>query len=152
MNKVTLIGNLTADPEIRRLNDGNKVANLRMATNENWTDKTTGERKSRTEWHRLVTFTTPLIEAIIEKYARKGKQVAVEGELRTRKWVDQSGTERYTTEIFIGPRGSLMLLGASPNSNASAAAAAASPVESADDTREPAAPPAEKVANDDIPF
>jgi len=111
MNRVTLIGNLTADPEIRRLNDGEKVANLRLATNEHWTDKATGERRSRADFHRIVSFSTPLIDAVIAPHARKGKQVSVEGQLRTRQWVDQGGITRYTTEILIGPRGSFQLLG-----------------------------------------
>ena len=97
INKVILIGNLGADPEIRHTQDGRPVANLRVATSESWRDKSTGERRERTEWHRVVIFNEGLCR-IAEQYLRKGSKVYLEGQLQTRKWEDQSGQERYTTE------------------------------------------------------
>ncbi len=110
VNKVILIGNLGRDPEIRSTNDGTRVANLSVATSESWRDKTTGERKERTEWHRVVVFNDRLVE-IIEKYLKKGSKVYLEGALQTRKWTDQSGQERYTTEVVLQKyRGELTML------------------------------------------
>ncbi len=100
VNKVILIGNLGADPEIRRTNDGRPIANLRVATSENWRDKATGERRERTEWHRVVIFNEGLCR-IAEQYLRKGSKVYLEGQLQTRKWQDQSGQERYSTEVVL---------------------------------------------------
>jgi len=111
VNKAILFGNVGKDPEVRSLNDGTKAATFSMATNEVWKDKQSGERKERTEWHRIVAF-GPIAETIAQ-YVRKGTKLLVEGKVQTRKWVDQSGTERFTTEILIGPRGSFQLLGAS---------------------------------------
>jgi single-strand DNA-binding protein len=110
VNKVILIGNLGADPEIRRTQDGRPVANLRLATSESWKDKTTGERKEKTEWHRVVIFNENLCR-IAEQYLKKGSKVFIEGALQTRKWQDQSGQERYSTEVVLqGFRGELTLL------------------------------------------
>jgi single-strand DNA-binding protein len=100
VNKVILIGNLGADPEIRRTNDGRPIANLRIATSETWRDKGTGERKERTEWHRVVIFSEGLTK-IAEQYLKKGSKVYIEGQLQTRKWQDQSGQDKYTTEIVL---------------------------------------------------
>ena len=100
VNKVIIIGNVGKDPEIRQMQDGFKIANFSIATSESWKDKTTGERKERTEWHRIVVMNERLSE-IVEKYIRKGSKVYVEGQLQTRKWTDQSGMERYTTEVVI---------------------------------------------------
>jgi len=100
VNKVILIGNLGADPEIRRTQDGRPVANLRVATSENWRDKATGERRERTEWHRVVIFNEPLCR-IAEQYLKKGSKVYLEGQLQTRKWTDQQGQERYSTEVVL---------------------------------------------------
>ena len=97
MNKAILFGNVGKDPEVRSLNDGTKAATFSMATNEVWKDKQSGERKERTEWHRIVAF-GPIAETIAQ-YVRKGTKLLVEGKVQTRKWVDQSGTERFTTEI-----------------------------------------------------
>jgi len=110
VNKVILIGNLGRDPEIRNTNDGTKVAQLSLATSENWKDRQTGERKERTEWHRVVIFNEKLAE-VAQKFVRKGSKFYVEGQLSTRKWTDQSGQERYTTEVVI-PRfgGALTML------------------------------------------
>lgn len=100
VNKVILIGNLGADPEIRRTQDGRPIANLRLATSESWRDKNTGERREKTEWHRVVIFNEGLCR-IVEQYLRKGSKVYIEGQLQTRKWEDQSGQERYTTEVVL---------------------------------------------------
>ncbi len=100
VNKVILIGNLGADPEIRRTQDGRPVGNLRLATTETWRDKNSGERRERTEWHRVVIFNEGLCR-IAEQYLRKGSKVYIEGQLQTRKWEDQSGQERYTTEVVL---------------------------------------------------
>jgi single-strand DNA-binding protein len=110
VNKVILIGNLGADPEIRRTQDGRPVANLRLATSESWKDKTTGERREKTEWHRVVIFNENLCR-IAEQYLKKGSKVFIEGALQTRKWQDQSGQDRYSTEVVLqGFRGELTLL------------------------------------------
>jgi single-strand DNA-binding protein len=100
VNKVILVGNLGADPEVRSLPSGGKVVNLSVATSENWRDKNTGERKERTEWHRVVIFSEGLTR-VAEQYLRKGSKVYIEGQLQTRKWQDQSGQDKYTTEIVL---------------------------------------------------
>jgi single-strand DNA-binding protein len=100
MNRATLIGKLGADPEIRRSQDGRPIANLRLATSETWKDKNTGEKKERTEWHRVVCFSEGLCK-VIEQYLRKGSKVLIEGQIQTRKWTDQAGQERYSTEIVM---------------------------------------------------
>src|SRR5499425_2082062 len=110
VNKVILVGNLGRDPEIRSTQDGNRVANLAVATSESWRDRVSGERKERTEWHRVVIFNERLAE-VAEKYLRKGSKVYVEGQLQTRKWTDQQGQEKYTTEVVLGRfRGELTML------------------------------------------
>jgi single-strand DNA-binding protein len=110
VNKVILIGNLGRDPEIRSTQDGTRVANFTMATSENWRDKSTGERREKTEWHRIVIFNERLVE-LAEKYLHKGSKIYVEGQLQTRKWTDQSGQEKYTTEIVLTRfRGELTML------------------------------------------
>jgi single-strand DNA-binding protein len=100
VNKVILIGNLGKDPEIRRTQDGRPIANLSVATSETWRDKTTGERKEKTEWHRVVIFNEGLCK-IAEQYLKKGAKVYLEGTLQTRKWQDQSGADRYSTEVVL---------------------------------------------------
>ena len=100
INKVILIGNLGADPEVRMSQDGKKIANMRLATTESWKDRSSGERRERTEWHRVVCFSDGL-SGIIEQYVKKGSKIYVEGQLRTRKWQDQSGQDKYTTEIVL---------------------------------------------------
>jgi single-strand DNA-binding protein len=110
INKVILVGNLGRDPEIRSTQDGMRIANLAVATSETWRDKMSGERKERTEWHRVVIFNERLAE-FAEKYLKKGRKVYVEGALQTRKWTDNSGQERYTTEIVLQRfRGELTML------------------------------------------
>jgi single-strand DNA-binding protein len=100
VNKVILVGNLGKDPEIRRTQDGRPVANLRVATSESWRDKATGERREKTEWHSVVIFSEGLCK-VAEQYLKKGSKVYIEGQLQTRKWQDQSGQERYTTEVVL---------------------------------------------------
>ncbi len=110
LNKVMLIGNLGADPEIRSFQNGGKVANLRIATSEQWKDKATGERKEKTEWHTVAIFSEGLV-SVVERYLKKGSKVFVEGKLQTRKWQDQNGQDRYSTEIVIqGLGGTLTML------------------------------------------
>ena len=110
VNKVILVGNLGADPEIRTLGSGDRVANLRVATSETWRDRNSGERKEKTEWHRVVIFNENLVK-VAENYLRKGSKVYIEGALQTRKWTDQSGVEKYSTEIVLQKfRGELTML------------------------------------------
>lgn len=110
VNKVILVGNLGADPEVKSFANGGKIANLRVATSENWKDRNTGERKERTEWHSVVLQSDGLV-GVAERFLRKGSKVYIEGQLRTRKWQDQSGNDRYTTEISVaGFDGKLVML------------------------------------------
>jgi single-strand DNA-binding protein len=110
VNKVILVGNLGADPEIKRTQDGRPIANMRIATSESWRDKNTGERREKTEWHRVVVFNEGLCK-IIEQYVKKGSKVYLEGALQTRKWQDQSGADRYSTEVVLqGFNSSLTML------------------------------------------
>ena len=110
VNKVILIGNLGADPEIRQTKDGRPIANLSIATSENWKDRNTGERREKTEWHRVVIFSEGLAR-IAEQYLKKGSKVYVEGQLQTRKWQDQNGQDRYSTEVVLqGFSGTLTML------------------------------------------
>lgn len=111
VNKVILIGNLGADPEIRRTQDGRPIANLRIATSESWRDRNTGERKEKTEWHTVVIFNEGLCK-VAEQYLKKGSTVYIEGQLQTRKWQDQSGQDRYSTEVVLqGFNSNLTMLG-----------------------------------------
>ena len=111
VNKVILVGNLGADPEVRNLPSGGKVVNLSVATSENWKDKNTGERREKTEWHRVVIFSEGLAR-VAESYLRKGSKVYLEGQLQTRKWQDQTGADRYSTEVVLqGFNGNLTMLG-----------------------------------------
>jgi single-strand DNA-binding protein len=110
VNKVILVGNLGRDPEIRSTQDGTRVANLSVATSESWRDKNSGERRERTEWHRVVVFNDRIVD-VCEKYLKKGSKVYIEGALQTRKWTDQSGQEKYTTEVVLQKfRGELTML------------------------------------------
>jgi single-strand DNA-binding protein len=110
VNKVILVGNLGRDPEVRNSQDGAKIVQLSLATSESWKDRGSGERKEKTEWHRVVIF-NPNLADVAERYLKKGSKVYIEGQLQTRKWTDQSGAEKYTTEIVIGRfKGELTLL------------------------------------------
>ena len=155
VNKVILIGNLGADPEIRRTQDGRPVANLRLATSDSWKDKTTGERKEKTEWHRVVIFNENLCR-IAEQYLKKGSKVYIEGALQTRKWQDQSGQDRYSTEVVLqGFRGELTLLDRAGTSPSDAGSDANGDFGSAGPTRKPVAAAAGSSRgdmDDEIPF
>ena len=120
VNKVILVGNLGRDPEVRTSQDGSKIVNLSLATSESWKDRSSGERKEKTEWHRVVIF-NPNLADIAERYLKKGSTVYIEGALQTRKWTDQSGQEKYTTEVVISRfKGELTLLGGRDGGGASA--------------------------------
>jgi single-strand DNA-binding protein len=140
INKVILVGNLGKDPEVRSAQDGSKIVSFSVATSESWRDKVSGERKDRTEWHRVVVFNPNLAE-ICEKYLHKGSKVYVEGQLQTRRWQDQSGIEKYTTEVILSRfRGELTML----DPKSSEGSASVDP--SAGDK------PELSVTDDDIPF
>ncbi|WP_158744594.1 single-stranded DNA-binding protein [Acidisphaera sp. L21] len=110
VNKVILVGNIGKDPEIRSTQSGGKIANLTLATSETWNDKASGERKEKTEWHRVVIFNDRLVD-VVERFVKKGRKLYVEGSLQTRKWTDQSGQEKYTTEVVVDRfRGDITLL------------------------------------------
>jgi single-strand DNA-binding protein len=167
VNKVILIGNLGADPEIRRTQDGRPIGNLRIATSESWRDKVTGERRDKTEWHTVVIFSEPLCK-IAEQYLRKGSKVYVEGALQTRKWQDQSGQDRYSTEVVLqGFNGTLTMLdgrqGGSPGGmhedsgpayDSGGRSGASRSASSGSGGRKPEKPPYDddKVLDDEIPF
>jgi single-strand DNA-binding protein len=111
VNKVILVGNVGKDPEIRRTQDGRPIANITLATSESWRDKNSGEKKEKTEWHRIVIFSEPLCK-IVEQYVKKGAKLYIEGQLQTRKWTDQAGVEKYSTEVVLqGFTGTLTMLG-----------------------------------------
>ena len=111
VNKVILVGNLGADPEVRRMASGDAVVNLRVATSETWRDKNSGEKREKTEWHQVVIFNENLVK-VAENYLHKGSKVYIEGQLQTRKWQDQSGNDRYSTEVVLQKyRGELQMLG-----------------------------------------
>lgn len=169
LNKVQLIGNLGRDPEMRQTQDGKKIATFSMATTETWKDRMTGERRDRTEWHRVVIFNERLSE-IVEQYLRKGSKIYLEGQLQTRKWTDQQGIEKYTTEVVLSQfKGELTMLGgrndnADPGTSAfpadegtmgsfGPAASAASGSASGAASPSPATPPVgEPELDDEVPF
>ena len=118
VNKVIIVGNLGKDPEIRTLGSGDRVANLRIATSESWRDRTSGERKEKTEWHQVVIFNDNIVK-VVETYVKKGSTVYIEGALQTRKWTDQQGVEKYSTEIVVSKfKGELTMLGGRADSGA----------------------------------
>ena len=117
VNKVILVGNVGGDPEVRHLPNGNTVANLSLATSDVWKDKQSGEQQSRTEWHRVSLFGK--VAEIAEKFVKKGSQLYIEGKLQTRKWQDQSGQDRYTTEVVVDMNGQMQLLGDKPDGGSS---------------------------------
>lgn len=149
VNKVILVGNLGRDPEVRTTQGGDKVVNLSVSTSERWKDKSTGENRERTEWHRVVIFNERLAD-VAEKYLRKGSKVYVEGQLQTRKWTDQSGVEKYTTEVVLQRfRGELTMLDSKGEGGAAAAVEGPEEAE-APRTSSPARARAE--LDDEIPF
>ncbi|MCC6720505.1 MAG: single-stranded DNA-binding protein [Acetobacteraceae bacterium] len=160
VNKVILIGNLGKDPEVRTSQDGSKIVSFSLATSETWNDRASGERKERTEWHRVVVFNDRIGE-VVEKYVRKGSKVYVEGSLQTRKWTDQSGQDKYTTEVVIGRfNGQLTMLdGRSADAGEGAAPRERAPARAATGGDRPAqrgpswdAPKRSNDMDDDIPF
>ncbi|AIA69867.1 single-stranded DNA-binding protein [Pectobacterium atrosepticum] len=122
VNKVILVGHLGQDPEIRYMPNGGAVANMTLATSETWRDKQSGEQKEKTEWHRVVIFGK--LAEVAGEYLRKGSQVYIEGSLQTRKWADQAGVERYTTEVVVNVGGTLQMLGSRPNAGSNNQSAA----------------------------
>lgn len=152
VNKVILIGNLGADPEVKSFQNGGRVANLRIATSESWKDKATGEKKERTEWHSVAVLSDGLV-GLVERYLRKGSKIYVEGQLRTRKWQDQSGADRYSTEVVLGPRGVLVMLDGAPGGG-SARGAAGDQRQAAPPAGGPGSGPSSFAddLDDDIPF
>ena len=113
VNKVIIVGNLGQDPEVKAFQNGGRIANLRIATSENWKDKNTGERKERTEWHTVVLQSDGLV-GVAERYLKKGSKIYIEGQLRTRKWQDKDGNDRYSTEVSVGVGGVLTMLDSAP--------------------------------------
>jgi single-strand DNA-binding protein len=146
LNKVCLLGNVGKDPEIRNLQSGSQLANLTLATEESWKDKASGEKKSRTEWHRIVIFNPGLV-GVVEKYVKKGSKLYIEGQLQTRKWTDQSGAERYSTEIVLAQYGGQMIL-----LNRVDGGSSSEPREAAQPASRPQSQPQGNDLDDEIPF
>jgi single-strand DNA-binding protein len=145
LNKVMLIGNLGADPEIRSFQNGGKVANLRLATSESWKDKSTGEKRERTEWHTVAIFNDGLV-GVVERFLKKGSKVYIEGQLQTRKWQDKDGADRYSTEVVLqGFGGTLVMLDGAKSSGGGGGDYTPTP------TPTPSAEPYPDI-DDDIPF
>lgn len=148
LNKVMLIGNLGRDPEIRSTQSGDRIANLSIATSESWRDKASGERREKTEWHRVVIFNDKLVE-IVEQYVKKGAKLYIEGALQTRKWTDKDGVERYSTEVVLGRfNGTVTMLGTKSDGTTAGDYGAQAPVDTG--TR-PRSTPAQDL-DDEIPF
>lgn len=146
VNKVILVGNLGRDPEARTMNNGDKVVNLSLATSETWKDKTTGERKEKTEWHRVVVFNENIAK-VCENYLKKGSTVYVEGSLQTRKWTDQSGVDKYSTEVVLQRFNGVLTMLGGRSDGGEARSSEARPT-----TEDYAAPKMTYDLNDDIPF
>jgi single-strand DNA-binding protein len=160
VNKVILIGNLGADPEIRRTQDGRPIANLRVATTDTWRDKATGERRERTEWHRVVIFNEGLCK-VVEQYVKKGSKVYLEGSLQTKKWQDQSGQDRYSTEVVLQGFNSVLTMldkagggsgGYEPSDNGGDFGSSGPSAPSAPREKKPAMAAARGDMDDEIPF
>jgi len=153
VNKVILVGNLGKDPEIRSTQDGREIANFTLATSESWKDRNTGERKEKTEWHRVVVFSDGLV-GIVKNYLKKGAKVYVEGQLQTRKWTDQSGAEKYTTEVVLQGFGSQLTMLDSRNRDGSNDNASYGQGQQSAPAAAPAAAtkPASELLDDEIPF
>lgn len=144
LNQVTLIGRLGADPDIRSTKDGKEVASFSLATSESWKDRTSGERKEKTEWHRIVVFNEGLV-GIIKNYVKKGSKIYIEGSLQTRKWVDQGGQEKYTTEIVLqGFNANIILLDSKEQSGSSSVQAKSNDVKQSNDLND--------YLDDELPF
>ena len=148
VNKVILVGNLGQDPEVRYLPNGGAVANITLATSESWRDKATGEMKEQTEWHRVVLFGK--LAEVASEYLRKGSQVYIEGQLRTRKWTDQSGVEKYTTEVLVNVGGTMQMLGGKQAEGKPAGSSSQQPRKQQQPAPQHNEPPMD--FSDDIPF
>ena len=131
VNRVTILGNLGNDPEVKHTNSGSAIANLTVATSESWNDKATGEKREAVEWHRVVLFGK--LAEIAGEYLRKGSQVYIEGQLRTRKWTDNAGVEKYTTEIVVGMNGVMQMLGGKQEGKPASSVAHEPPMDFSDD-------------------
>jgi len=151
VNRVILLGHLGADPEVRNFQGGGKVVNLRLATSESWRDKTTGDKKERTEWHTVAIFNEPLGK-IAEQYLRKGSKVYLEGQLETRKWQDQSGADRYSTEIVLRPFNGALTLLDSPRDDGDSSQRQSSQARAADQSQRPGGYGARDDLDSEIPF
>ena len=151
VNKVILVGNLGQDPEVRYMPNGGAVANITLATSESWRDKATGEAKEKTEWHRVVIFGK--LAEVAGEYLKKGSQIYIEGQLQTRKWTDQAGVEKYTTEIVVNVGGSMQMLGGRPSGD-SQPSQGKTPTQSGNSTAlsQPASNSEPPAFDDDIPF
>ena len=154
VNRVTILGNLGNDPEVKYTNSGSAIANLTVATSEEWKDKTTGESKSLTEWHRVVLFGK--LAEVAGEYLRKGSQVYIEGQLRTRKWTDNAGVEKYTTEIVVGMNGVMQMLGGNQEGKSQQQSGWGQPQQPKAQQQSKPAPSGQSVPpvdfSDDIPF
>lgn len=151
VNKVILIGNLGRDPEVRMSPDGTKIVSLSIATGETWKDRNTGERRERTEWHRVVIFNERLAD-VAERYLKKGARLYVEGQLQTRKWTDQQGQEKYTTEVVLGRfRGELTMLDSVGNAAPRSSGYDDNPMDMRQDSMSPLGSGLDDL-NDDLPF
>ncbi|MRT01923.1 single-stranded DNA-binding protein [Ewingella americana] len=150
VNKVILMGNLGQDPEVRYMPNGGAVANITLATSESWRDKATGEQKEKTEWHRVVLFGK--LAEVAGEYLKKGSQVYIEGKLNTRKWTDQAGVEKYTTEIHVNVGGTMQMLGGKSDSGkpAQSGAQQSRPAQQSQPAQQDNEPPMD--FDDDIPF
>lgn len=154
LNKVMLIGNLGADPEIRHSSDGSAIANLSVGVSEKWRDKSTGEQKQKTEWAKVVLFGK--LAEVAGEYLRKGSQVYIEGQLRTRKWTDNAGVEKYTTEIVVGMNGVMQMIGGKQEANQQKKSGCGQPQQPKPQKQSKPAPSGQSVPpmdfSDDIPF
>ena len=156
VNKVILLGRLGADPEIVSTNDGNKIAKFSLATSERWRDRNTGEQREKTEWHRVVIFNENLSK-LAEQYLRKGSQVYIEGQIQTRKWQDQNGQDKYTTEVVLGRFNGVMTFIGGRNDSGSMASDSGYGGDSSSgrapmEQKQPSPPPMNQDLDDDIPF
>ncbi len=149
VNKVILVGNLGRDPEIRTTQDGKEIANFSIATSESWKDRNTGERKEKTEWHRIVVFNENLVK-VVKSYVKKGSKLYIEGALQTRKWTDKDGQEKYSTEVVLqGYNGSLTMLDGKRDGESSYDSGGYNQSQPSQPQRQQAAP---QLADDEIPF
>lgn len=152
LNKASIIGNVGKDPDIRALQNGSKIANFSVATSESWKDKATGEKKERTEWHRVVVFNEHLVK-VIEQYVKKGAKIYLEGQLQTRKWTDKDGVERYSTEIVLAAfNGTIVLLGSPQGSGSAGGESGGTRAASPQDRQAPQSGYNRNEMDDEIPF